>query len=198
MLIRLSPALFAIGVLCGCTTVTTTAAVPPPPAPTPTPTFQSRFGTALPPWTPPLNVQGGADAAGLAIGPEKSPFGRFRFHLDVFVNGRAEKVPAGLGIDGKYISELHTRASDGVIEAEPSGSGKHYVLAQFFIEWGVRLGPFYLGGLTVDATHPLAAYVDGAPRSGDPGAIELTSGTEIAIVYGKAPERIPSTSSLGG
>ena len=83
-----------------------------------------------------------------------------------------------------------------MIEAEPSGPGKHYGLAQFFIEWDVRLGPGYLGGLVADAAHPLAAYVDGTRRSGDPGAIELTPGTEIAIVYGKAPDRIPSAYAL--
>jgi hypothetical protein len=59
------------------------------------------FGTEPPPWPKLINVQGGADAAGLAIGPVEGTARRFDSHLDIFANGRPVQVAAGLGVDGK-------------------------------------------------------------------------------------------------
>ena len=103
------------------------------------------------------------------------------------------RVPADLGVDGSYVSELHTRTDTGLIEVDPSVPGKRYTLGQFFIEWGVRIEPTYLGGLAVDASHSLVAYVNGVKFAGDPAAIELKPHTEIAIVYGKMSARIPAS-----
>ena len=79
-----------------------------------------------------------------------------------------------------------------ILEVQPSVAGRRYSLGQFFIEWDVRIDPAHLGAFTADATHPLVVYVDGVRDSGDPAAIELTPRTEIAVVYGKAPPRIPA------
>ncbi len=83
-----------------------------------------------------------------------------------------------------------------ILELQPFVAGRRFALGQFFVEWDVRIDPAHLGAFTVDATHPLAAYVDGVRNSGDPAAIELKPGTEIAVVYGKAPAEIPARYAL--
>jgi hypothetical protein len=148
------------------------------------------FGTGLPPWHKPLNVAGGADAAGLAARPREGAARHFYSHLDVFVDGKAIEVSEGLGVDGTYVSELRTR-KDGLLEVSSADPSKRYILGQLFIEWDVRLSPTYLGGFTADATHPLAAYVNGVKSIGDPGTIELVPRSEIAVVYGTSPPKIP-------
>jgi hypothetical protein len=176
-------------------TVKTATALPPQASTaSPLPIVHATSGTGLPPWTPPLNVQGGADEAGLYIGPEGDRSDRrFYAHLDIFVDGSEVRVPADLGVDGSYVSELHTRTDMGLIEVDPAAPGKRYTLGQFFIEWGVRIEPTHIGGLAVDASNPLGAYVNGVKFSGDPAAIELKSHTEIAIVYGKMSAKIPAS-----
>ncbi|MEV0407305.1 hypothetical protein [Actinoallomurus sp. NPDC050550] len=157
------------------------------------PTVHPTFGTSLPPWRPPINVLGGAEAAGLRIGPNQGTARRFVSHLDVFVGGKRTPVPATLGVEGNYASELHTRDATGTIEVASSDPDKRFVLGQLFIEWDVRLTPAFLGGLTVDAAHPLTAFVDGARVTGDPASIELTPHREVALVYGAPPPRVPSS-----
>lgn len=179
--------------LSACTSTTSTAAPAPPARVAALPTVRAAFGTSLPPWRRPINVQGGADAAGLRIGPKQSPARRFDCHLDVFIDGKRTPVAAGLGVDGDYVSELRTSDTTGTLEVESSGADKRYVLGQLFVEWDVRLGPAYLGGLTVDATHNLTAFVNGTEVSGDPARIELVPHREIALVYGTPPSKIPNT-----
>jgi hypothetical protein len=150
------------------------------------------FGTQPPPWTKPLNVQGGAEAAGLAIGPVEGTARRFYSHLDVFANGRPVQVAAGLGGDGVFVSEVRTR-DRGVLVVASSDPSKRFALGQLFMEWGVRLEPAHLGGFTADAKHPLTAYVNGVEQTGDPAMIELLPHREITLVYGAPPPKIPAS-----
>jgi hypothetical protein len=174
----------------GCTRDGSTVAQPPLAPEPPLPVMHATLGTGLPPWRGPLNVLGGADAAGLRSGPEQGAARRFHSHLDIFINGKRTKVAPKLGIDGKYISELHTRDSTGTLEIDPSDASRRYVLGQLFIEWDVSLGPTYIGGLTA---HPIVAYVNGAKVSGDPAEIELRPHEEIALIYGAPPPEIPKS-----
>jgi hypothetical protein len=150
------------------------------------------FGTQPPPWTKPLNVQGGAEAAGLAVSPVEGTARRFDGHLDIFANGRPIRVTAGLGVDGKFLSEVRTR-DKGVVVVASSDPTKRFTLGQLFMEWAVRLDSAHLGGFTADATHPLTAYVDGVERTGDPAMIELLPRSEITLVYGAPPPTIPTS-----
>jgi hypothetical protein len=93
-------AVLALALSGGCTTERPSAATPPPAPEAPLPTVHYSFGTQPLPWTKPLNVLGGADAAGLATGPVEGTARRFESHLDIFVNGRPVPVTAGLGVDG--------------------------------------------------------------------------------------------------
>lgn len=140
-------------------------------------------------------------------------------HLDVFVNGVAVRVPAGIGInihdpgvhqstaaDGTTayggiqrcaqpcISPLHTHDDTGILHTE-SASAVPNRLDQFFTEWGVRLTPTCVDKYCRPATS-INVYVDGRLFAGDPRTIQLTDHKEIAIVIGTPPKTIPSTADF--
>ena len=136
-------------------------------------------------------------------------------HLDVFVDGSAVQVPAGIGInitdanvqhgqwngDPAYggitgcaqpcISPLHTHDDSGVIHTESANSTPNR-LGQFFTEWNVPLTTTCVGQYCAPAT-TIDVYVDGQRYSGNPADISLTDRKEIAVVIGVAPKQIPGS-----
>lgn len=161
-------------------------------------------------WPAPPDPLARAVEAGLV--PERKETLTFHVHahLDVFVDGAAVPVPAGIGIntadpgvktfgegpevgyggiegcDQPCISPLHTHDPDGILHTE-SADNKPNTLRQFFVEWGVR----FTATCLADRCDGLTAYVDGKRYDGDPTAIELLDAREIAIVVGTPPEHIP-------
>jgi hypothetical protein len=119
-------------------------------------------------------------------------------HLDVFVNGKHEPVPANIGIyDGQYLTELHTHDESGVMHVE-SPTKREFNLGQFFGVWGVRMNSKCIGGYCKPET-PWRVYVNGLNWPGDPATLPLKKHQEIAIVIGtKRPKTIPSTFEFGG
>jgi hypothetical protein len=140
-------------------------------------------------------------------------------HLDVFLNGRAVTVPAGIGINisdpGVHrfpgpggtngyggislctkpcISPLHTHDTSGILHTE-SATVTPNRLGQFFIEWGVRLTPACVGPFCAPAA-PIAIFVDGTRFQGDPRQIGLANHREIAIVIGSPPTQIPGAADF--
>jgi len=135
-------------------------------------------------------------------------------HLDVFINGKRVTVPAGIGInvhdpgvhsalfpDGSTaygriqlcqrpcISPLHTHADLGLLHTETSTPAPNR-LGQFFIEWHVRLDRRCVGGYCKPDS--ILIYVNGKLYTKDPRKILLANHTEIAIVIGTPPKKIPS------
>ena len=114
-------------------------------------------------------------------------------HLDIFVNGKKVNVPPFIGIDdGSFITELHTHDAAGIIHVE-SAEKKPYTLGQFMSVWGVRFSKTCIGGYCATPGKPLHFYLDGKPYLGNPNDLILKNHQEIAVVYGKAPKKIPST-----
>src|ERR671937_595760 len=114
-------------------------------------------------------------------------------HLDIFVNGKKVAVPAFIGIDdGSFITELHTHDASGIIHVE-SAQTKPYTLGQFMSVWGVRFSKRCIGGYCASGGKPLRFYLNGKPFRGNPDNLILKNHQEIAVVYGKAPKKIPST-----
>jgi hypothetical protein len=150
---------------------------------------------AGPPWPRPDDTADRARTAGLSVAPMEGTARHFHVHLDVFVNGAAVPVPAGLGISasGREMAELHTHDTSGVLHIEAPTTGKRYVLGQLFTEWNVRLDAAHLGGLRADKGHALTAYVNGRKQAGDPANIPLTPHREIALVYGNPPPQVPAS-----
>jgi hypothetical protein len=167
------------------------------------------------PWPAPSDPLSRARQAGLT--PETHEFFAYHVHahLDVLVNGTPTPVPAAIGIniddpavrsgpapDGtteygginppcatQCISPLHTHSDDGVLHTESQRTDPNR-LGAFFTEWAVKLTPACVGGYCAPKT-PIAFYVDGERYPGDPRAITLTNGREIAIVIGTPPSSIP-------
>jgi hypothetical protein len=169
-------------------------------------------------WPAPPDPMARTVAAGLV--PERHESFQHHVHaqLDVFVNGKHVRVPAGIGIDigdpavhvfpmpdgtkayggirqcpKACISPLHTHDDTGMLHTE-SASPVPNTLGEFFIEWGVPLTRTCVGGFC-HLTKP-HVYLDGKPFSGDPRRIKLVDRLEIAIVIGKPPKAIPNKVSF--
>jgi hypothetical protein len=153
---------------------------------TPTPAVSALGRTSNPPWSAPADASAAVAAAGLPMLGEEGSALHIHAHLDIIVNGTPVQVPADIGVDDarQKISPLHSHDITGVIHIESPNKTDTFTLGQFFTEWQVSLAADHIGGLTTDATHHLKAYVNGAPRTGDPAGIVLAAHDEIAIVYG--------------
>ncbi len=124
-------------------------------------------------------------------------------HLTIFVNGKAQVIPYGIGIpgfqaqqtpNGPFISTgscfywLHVHADDGIIHIESPSTTLSFTLGQFFDEWGIPLSSTQVGPatgkVTVFFTSPgkKAMLYTGNPRDiplGDHYQIQLVVGTPI-------------------
>jgi hypothetical protein len=173
------------------------------------------------PWPAPADPMKLTVAAGLTPETHEFVFLHVHAHLDVFVNGGAMPVPAGIGIDidnpavrrfkatdgsigyggisppcaAPCISPLHTHFQDGVLHTEAK-ENQFNTLGEFFTEWAVRLDRRCVGGYCNPAA-PITIYVDGKPETTDPRQIELEDRREIAIVIGSPPALIPSSFPSG-
>jgi hypothetical protein len=167
------------------------------------------------PWPAPKNPMALTRQAGLAPEAYEHLIHHVHSHLDVFVNGKHIVVPAGIGIDTHNprvhhsplqdgtmayggidppcktacISPLHTHAAYGLLHTE-SASATPNTLGEFFTEWNVRLDTRCVGGYCKPDS--ILVYVNGKPYTGDPRKIALVDHTEIAIVIGSPPKKIPS------
>ena len=166
-------------------------------------------------WPAPSDPLERTVAAGLEPAPKEYTVNHAHAHLDVFIDGKAILVPAGIGINiedpeviyfedvGSYggievcdqpcISPLHTHDASGIIHTE-SVNAEPITLGQFFTEWGVELSETCVGEQC--APTPIAVYIGGEPYEGDPRAIELTDQKVIVIVVGTPPAVIPSTADF--
>lgn len=116
-------------------------------------------------------------------------------HLSIFVDGKAARIPAGIGIApprsaqsspygtfvdaGKCFYWLHTHARDGIIHIE-SPVKRSYTLGEFFDIWGEPLGRNRVG----PARGKVTAYVNGSLYHGDPRAIALGNDVQIQLDVG--------------
>ncbi len=170
-----------------------------------------------PSWGAPADAVAAATEAGLTATEREFLTTHTHAHLDVFVDGVAVPVPAGIGIDttadgvteqptddgtgsdfevetcgAPCLSPLHTHLPDGIIHTESADADQApYTLGQFFTEWGLKLDTSCAGEFC--APTPIAVYVDGTKQDGNPANVELGRHQEIAVVIGKAPDVIPDS-----
>jgi hypothetical protein len=141
---------------------------------------------------------------GLTALPQEALAQHIHQHLDIFINGKHEVAPVGVGTYPDFITEIHTHSAQaeslpgpagratGVIHVE-SPTHDTYGLGQFFGAWGVFLSKRCIGGNCASPAKPLRFYVNGKLWTRDPTRIPLKEHEEIAIVYGKPPAKIPKT-----
>jgi hypothetical protein len=135
----------------------------------------------------------------------------FHIHarLTIFVDGKAEKVPYGVGIadpqiepgigvpfvaSGACFSWLHTHAADGIIHIE-SPVRRVFTLGNFFDVWGQPLSSTQVG----PARGKVTALFDGKVWLGDPRDIPLRAHAQIQLEVGRplvAPVHITNWGQL--
>jgi hypothetical protein len=117
-------------------------------------------------------------------------------HLDIFINGKAYPIPSNIGIiPNQCIYWLHTHDDTGVIHIE-SPENRTFILGEFFDIWGENLSNSQIFENTVGESNnnTLNVYVNGKQvDSGiDLRKIPINTHDEIALIYGRPPDSIPS------
>jgi hypothetical protein len=117
-------------------------------------------------------------------------------HLDIFINSEKVVVPSNIGIfPNNCIYWLHTHDDTGIIHIE-SPDKRTFTLGQFFHIWGETFSNNQIFNNVVEDNNnsTLNVYVNGkkVDSKTDYGQIPLNEYTEIAIIYGKPPNSIPS------
>jgi hypothetical protein len=137
----------------------------------------------------------GKTVDGIACSTSEQLLFHVHTHLTIFVAGKEEAVPAGIGIapprsaqtspygafvdGGSCFYWLHTHAADGIIHIE-SPVKRQYTLGEFFDIWGQPLGPDQVG----PTKGKVSAFVNGQAYSGNPRAIALGSDVQIQLEVG--------------
>lgn len=141
-----------------------------------------------PRFQPPAPAVGGAATAGMACTTQAHPA---PVHVEVFLDGHAVVVPAGIGIAGprRRVGAYVTggRCRYPLVTEEPTGlvwvAGTR-TLGDLFALWGQPLGRTRL----LSAHGAVIVAVDGRAVGGDPRGIPLTPRAEIVLQVGR---RVP-------
>jgi len=126
-----------------------------------------------------------------------TPSEHIHAHLDVFVNGKAVPVPAGIGVvapvdvGGQNIQSawnamapVHTHGPDGILHIH-TAFPELITLGQFFDVWRVRLTETCLGSYCAGPAGTLRAYVNGDLLPGNPRDVVIRPRDEVALVFGQ-------------
>jgi hypothetical protein len=164
---------------------------------------------AAPPLAPAGSPQPGQSIDGISCAPLEQLAFHIHAHLTVFVDGKARRLPYGIGIaqpqaqgtpqgafvvSGACFTWLHTHAADGIIHIE-SPTQRSFTLGNFFDVWGRPLGPGRVGA----ARGHVTAFVDGRPYLANPRSIPLFAHAQIQLDVGRplvAPESITFPNGL--
>ena len=109
-------------------------------------------------------------------------------HLDLYVRGKHEPIPAliGINVQERYLSPIHTHDFSGIIHVE-APTKRTFTLGQFWDVYGVRFDSKCVGG----ECGAVRVWVNGGRWLGNPRAVVLRSHEEIVVAVGAAPRRIP-------
>ncbi|WP_423184585.1 hypothetical protein [Arthrobacter sp. NyZ413] len=135
-------------------------------------------------------------AAGLPLSMDEGSVEHFHSHLDVYVDGKAVTVPAGIGFanlaEGQSGSRspLRTQDSSGILHIQTKTPGQRYTLGQVLQEWGVLSDTGAIGGLPAEEW---AIFINGKGQATSVGSVFLHPKDEIALIHGTAPVKIPSS-----
>jgi hypothetical protein len=141
-----------------------------------------------------VGAAGRAVATGRPVGRLRcstTPVRRYGVHVELFVDGLAVRLPAGIGIApplrraGVYVRggrcryPLSTREPTGVVEVAADGAA--YRLADLFAVWGQPLTPGRVARFA--RAGGVRAFLAGRPAA-DPRAIRLVRHAQIVLELG--------------
>jgi hypothetical protein len=154
-----------------------------------------------------INAATGQTVNGVQCSTGEQAVTHVHTHLTIFVNGKAQVVPYGVGIPGFQAQStpagvavgagncfywLHTHAQDGIIHIESPSLTQQFTLGQFFAEWGIPLSSTQVGPVTGKVTAffaspgKAAGIYHGDPANlplGDHYQIQLDVGTPIVAPF---------------
>ena len=116
-------------------------------------------------------------------------------HIDIFVNGQLIYIPPQIGIiPGKCIYWMHTHDGTGIVHIE-SPINRHFTLGQFFDLWKSKLSNPKVFDNIFNGKDVPSVYINGSkvPSTVNYRDVKLSPHQEIAVVYGRPPDSIPST-----
>jgi hypothetical protein len=158
---------------------------------------------AVPVLAAPSAATAGQAIDGISCSTSEQTLFHIHTHLTVFVDGKQQQVPAGIGIPGAVTTPtqagpfvgsgrcfywLHTHAADGIVHIE-SPVKRTFTLGNFFDEWGQPLGPDQAG----PARGKVTVIVNGRVFTGNPRNAPLGSRENLQVDVGTplvAPETI--------
>jgi hypothetical protein len=116
--------------------------------------------------------------------------------VGLFVDGEAQVVPAGIGIDndGHRIAGLHTHDCSGTVHLEAEKEIE-LTLGQFTDTWGVRFDAECFDELCAPDS-PVAVQLNGEPVA-VPRDLVIADCAVITIVIGDPPDSIPPAAAEG-
>ena len=162
-----------------------------------------------------LNAATGQTVDGIQCQTNEQTVTHVHTHLTIFVNGKAQVIPYGVGIpgfqavstaQGPFVQTgscfywLHGHANDGIIHIESPSTSESFTLGQYFNEWGIPLSKTQVGpdkgNVTVFFTSP-----GKQPKlyTGDPNKLPLGDHYQIQLVVGTpivAPVQITNWGGL--
>ena len=181
-------------------TQTTTSSTAPPATATATPAAAQSPGPegipleAGPDLAPASSTTPGTTVDGVQCAPIEQLAYHIHAHLQVYVNGQPQALPAAIGLIGPIYENtpygrfygardcyywLHTHASDGIIHIE-SPTKRIYTLGNFFDEWDQPLSRSGVAGHNGKVT----AFLNGKPWTQDPRTIPLLPHASIQLDIG--------------
>ena len=152
---------------------------PSPPPATPSPEPSPSSASPSPSGPPPI--------AGIPCEPGEQLVYHVHAHLAIRIRGVPEVVPNGIGELETCVYWLHTHGTSGLIHVE-APEERPFTLGQFFAIWGRELDSTRIGAQVAATGEAVHAFVDGAPWTGDPRAIELLDHRAIELQLGPGPE----------
>ena len=137
-----------------------------------------------------------AAAAGVPVDPVEWLSHHVHTYVGVFVDGEAEVVPSGIGIDneGHRIAGLHTHDCSGTVHLEAQ-KATQLTLGQLADSWGVKLDGQCFADLCAP-DHAVAVRVNGEPVA-DARAVVVADCDVINVVIGDPPAVFPSAAAEG-
>jgi hypothetical protein len=139
---------------------------------------------------------------GIPAGPMVDGGYHVHAHLTLYIDGREQWVPAGVGVTRPLVLDpdrpdpvitaakafywLHTHDESGVIHAE-APTPHDFVLGQFFDLWGQPLSRHEVGPAKGEVT----VWVDGKRYDGDPRKIALKDHTMVQLNVGRDVPFVP-------
>ncbi len=142
-----------------------------------------------------INAATGQTVDGIQCQTSEKTVTHVHTHLTIFVNGKAQVIPYGIGIPGAQAVEtaqgpfvqtgncfywLHTHAFDGVIHVESPSTSETFTLGQFFDEWGIPLSSTQVG----PAKGTVTAFFNGRLYKGNPRDLPLGYHYQIQLDVG--------------